>query len=416
LEKLKSNPKRQAIHTLRGYAYQIWQTVVRWTHLKENEVLYLEGAEDIDLLCEETAETIQVKNIRKSITLKSQEILDSIVHFWEHKQNNQDVKVSFRFLTTAKRGKEKGSPFGDRYGLDYWDDCKRPDSNITTLRKFLQKQALPSSTLQKFISSSSDKELRENIIKCIEWDTGNEPQDFLEELIKKKVSYYGKDYNIPPSESEKVVPHLLQYVWRVIHQSKERRLEYYDFMRVFDEATRETVPKHELNRLKQIESRFHGSLSLGESEKSGFMYVDAPLSLVPPPLPQRLSTRKKLINQLISNLDTQGLIVLQGSAGMGKSTLAKLFVHNDDDSWKWLDMRGLKPEQVKERLFQVASHGASESTEKAVIDDLNFGNQYQIYENALLSFMHVVLSRGGLVILTAQMPIPRRIALHFGPI
>jgi len=367
----------------------------------------------IDLLCQHNAETVQIKDVRKSVTLKSQDILDSIAHFWEHQENNRNYKVHFRFLTTAERGKEKGNPFGSRRGLDYWDACKRSDSQIAPLRKFLQKQGLSSDRLQQFISNSNDEELRENLIRRIEWDTGNKPSEYIEDLIKKKVSYYGNDFGITPFESEKVVPHLLEKVRKVILQENDRYLEYYDFMILFEKVTSENVPKHELNRLRQ-ESQLLGSLlPLGDSEKSGIVHVDTHLTLTPPPLPQRISARKKLIAKLISNLIANGIIVLQGSAGMGKSTLAKLIVHNHSDNWKWLDMRGLKPEQIRERLFQAASSHANDGTAKVVIDDLNFENQSQIYENALLGLIHIVLSQGGFLILTTQTQIPNRILLHF---
>jgi hypothetical protein len=58
---LESDPKRQAVHTLRGYAYQIWQSLGTWISLSEEDVLYLEGAEDLDRLGFQSAETIQVQ-------------------------------------------------------------------------------------------------------------------------------------------------------------------------------------------------------------------------------------------------------------------------------------------------------------------------------------------------------------------
>lgn len=47
---LRGDPKRQAIASLQGYAYQIWQSLYRWLHLRTDQALVLEGAEDIDLM------------------------------------------------------------------------------------------------------------------------------------------------------------------------------------------------------------------------------------------------------------------------------------------------------------------------------------------------------------------------------
>ncbi len=45
---LIADPKRQVNDALRGYVYQIWHSVNAWLDLAEDEILYLEGAEDFD--------------------------------------------------------------------------------------------------------------------------------------------------------------------------------------------------------------------------------------------------------------------------------------------------------------------------------------------------------------------------------
>jgi len=47
---LRGDPKRQAVASLQGYAYLIWQSLYRWLHLRTDQALVLEGAEDIELL------------------------------------------------------------------------------------------------------------------------------------------------------------------------------------------------------------------------------------------------------------------------------------------------------------------------------------------------------------------------------
>ena len=47
IQPLKADPKRQAHDQLRGYLYQIWHSVYAWLELAEDEILYLEGAEDL---------------------------------------------------------------------------------------------------------------------------------------------------------------------------------------------------------------------------------------------------------------------------------------------------------------------------------------------------------------------------------
>ncbi len=94
------NTKRQAIPPLRGYDYQVWQSLFRWINLGEGEVLFLEGAEDVDVLRGDEAETVQVKETARSgsVTLASANVLEAIGHFWEHQKNNPNYVVRFRFF------------------------------------------------------------------------------------------------------------------------------------------------------------------------------------------------------------------------------------------------------------------------------------------------------------------------------
>ena len=41
---------RDAWSTIRGFVYQVDLTILRWLHLKDNEILELEKGEDIDVI------------------------------------------------------------------------------------------------------------------------------------------------------------------------------------------------------------------------------------------------------------------------------------------------------------------------------------------------------------------------------
>lgn len=57
----KTDPKRDATDSIRGYVYQAYQSVLAWIQLKENEILVLEGSEDFDIHRESSVTTTQVK-------------------------------------------------------------------------------------------------------------------------------------------------------------------------------------------------------------------------------------------------------------------------------------------------------------------------------------------------------------------
>ena len=58
---LKGEPGRQAIAPIGGILYQIWQSVFAWISLESLEVLYLEGAEDFDVIGPTQATAVQVR-------------------------------------------------------------------------------------------------------------------------------------------------------------------------------------------------------------------------------------------------------------------------------------------------------------------------------------------------------------------
>lgn len=103
---LENDPRRAAVPTLNGFSFQIWRSIHRWVTLREGEVLFLEGAEDIDILGPGRAETIQVSETRASgpITLRSKKVLMAIGHFWEHQEKNPEL-IQFRFLSTSERSR-----------------------------------------------------------------------------------------------------------------------------------------------------------------------------------------------------------------------------------------------------------------------------------------------------------------------
>jgi hypothetical protein len=59
---IQGDESRQAVPALRGYRYQIPRTVYEWLDLKEGTRLYLDGAEDFDIVSFTTAEATHVKH------------------------------------------------------------------------------------------------------------------------------------------------------------------------------------------------------------------------------------------------------------------------------------------------------------------------------------------------------------------
>ena len=120
---LNHDKNREATSSIRGYVYQAYQSVLAWMQLKDEEVLFLEAAEDFDVQEGNSATVTQVKDTAGSgsITLRSGDVVDALNNYWRHKLLNRDRIIRFRFLTTATPGQEKGVIFGEeKKGIDYW--------------------------------------------------------------------------------------------------------------------------------------------------------------------------------------------------------------------------------------------------------------------------------------------------------
>jgi hypothetical protein len=101
--------------------YQIDLTIDRWLKLGANELLELERGEDIDPVVraiggdEEAGRTLeQVKYRDRSVTLRSQEVVEAIANAVKHFGANKDLTLTVQFTTNAVPGIERPSPIPKR--------------------------------------------------------------------------------------------------------------------------------------------------------------------------------------------------------------------------------------------------------------------------------------------------------------
>jgi hypothetical protein len=418
MDELISDKKRQAVPTLKGFTTQIWQSVLRWVSLDDTGVIFLEGAEDIDLLQPHHTETIQVKATAENITLQSSAVQEAIVHYWKHQHANPNDVLYFRLLTTSERGRERGNPFGDRRGLDVWDSCKFAGADCTALRSFLASQSYLPEDLRNFINNAADEELRQRLLARIEWDTGTQELPYVEDAVNRRVSGYGdRVFDLSQSESEKVVPHLLDHAWKTVIKETDRRLDSASFRRIFESVISESVPKTVLRKLRRDAQNRAELNQLGAIVNQQIGVSSGPailgeliLTSFTPLVSEKFLTRDELVADYRARLNTAGLLVLKGSTGMGKSTMADNVARVLPGAWRKLDLRGLKPEQIVDRLNYATQLVEDQQLQiDCVIDDLNFDRETLLYENSLGRFIYAVKNGNGRIIITTQGVLPNRI-------
>jgi adenylate kinase family enzyme/tetratricopeptide (TPR) repeat protein len=394
----------------------MWQSVLQWITLQPDQVLFIEGAEDFDIVGAGHAETVQVKDTAASgtVTLNSGSVLEAIAHFWEHQSNNPSLVVHFRFLTTSDRGMEQRAPFGAIRGLDHWDRCKHSLADLAVLRLvLLTKDALPAG-LKDFISSASDTELREGLVRRITWDTGQGDHEAVIEIITRRViGVAAQLFGAPPHESEKIIPHLLARVFEVARDQNDRRLDVADFLELLEELTTTRISKAKLRQLRSGARIDQSSLGAEGVQSEILELVPEDPRAYALPSFERLAKREHVIDNLIERMDLNGILVIRGSTGAGKSTLAALLASRGG-AWRRFDMRDLEPQRIREQLVRAALADSERSQDvDYIIDDLNFDSHSSSYERALSAFLRAVTTRGGRVVLTTQGELPNRVDLAF---
>jgi hypothetical protein len=130
------NPKRAATPSIRGYCFQFLCTLQRWLEIKEGELIWCEGNEDIDrMIIDGSLVEEQVKHLAKKITDASSEITSTMLNFAQgfthnhcHGYNSYHI-----FRTTAKLGDIKNQD------LKNWlNNEVITQSNIDRLMIFIQ--------------------------------------------------------------------------------------------------------------------------------------------------------------------------------------------------------------------------------------------------------------------------------------
>ena len=416
MQPLAADAKRQATDIFQGYVYQAWESLHAWINLEDGEILYLEGAEDIDLLSTSSSTTTQVKHLSKNITLRSAEVIKAIIDYWTLKKNDQR-HVIFRFFTTAARGQEQGNPFSGQRGLDYWEHCKN-SNQVKPLRKFLKQIDGFPTDLVEYLKTATDQEILDNLVLPISWLTERDSLSALRKSIEDLLIVHGDKHSLKADESKKTAPLLFDTVLKTVckKEIKERSLSKADFIREFEALTTTPVSKGELELLRNAASQLTAIvLSQGNliPPNPGGNTIDTKISA--PHIPDRklFVTRKSLKQTILGRLKTLDVLAITGSSGMGKSILSLQAVEAERNNWERISFRGIKSEYIKAIINGLCNTDAH-APQNIILDDINFGQDYAIYADTFEQFVLYLRSHGKKIIVTSQKKIPSSLASRLG--
>jgi phosphoribosyl-ATP pyrophosphohydrolase len=378
---------REAIDSLRGYAYQIYQSALAWTYLGFDEILYLEVAEDYAVAAAHALRAVQVKDTTGTVTINSDGIVASIDSFVDLLERNPGVTVSLRHLTTSKIGKEKKAEhrINDRPTLESWRSLAKA-GDLSELRRVLGNSKLANKT-KSYVASLDDKGLRENFLRRIHFDCGAPDTTLLKRQIDSRVTRLLFERDGLPSQVQNCIAVILLSILELSTKSdpNERLVTRADLERHLERATQITLNRAQFEAQNRQVARALSSPLTSENRLSGETNLKpSPVSEVP--LPPALAKRENDINNMLLCLEKFGSCWITGAAGMGKTVAARVLAHELDGAWGSINMRGLAKEHAARALLDMANTLPDYGLRGLIIDDLEQTVDTSILGNLIYLF------------------------------
>ena len=362
---------KEAINSLRGYVYQIYQSVLAWIELEEDELLYLEVAEDFSIVAEGALKAVQVKETARSVTINSEDIISTIDSFVVLQQKNPSLKVTLRHLTTSTIGEEQKREHrvGDTPTLLAWRNLAKA-GGLADLRRVLDESKL-SKKSKDFINSLDDENLRERFLKRIHFDCGAPRSDLLERQINSRVSTLLRDRGGVHSQTKRCVADILLTLLKLSTNSNrdERCIDRNCLEERLEATTHVVINRADFESQNRLIRKV---LSAGLPSETGLssaqLFRLSPITETP--LPNTLANRENEILQLQQILESVGLCWIAGAAGMGKTVAARVLAYKNGGNWASINLRGQSGEEVARVLSQAADSIKDFGLRGLIVDDL----------------------------------------------
>lgn len=148
----------------------------------------------------------------------------------------------------------------------------------------------------------------------------------------------------------------------------------------------------------------------GVSETGFSAERNSVLEMFTPPPMEGMVARTSLVDRLRERLLDSNFLLLYGSSGMGKSVLSYQISINTGLPWQRIEMRGLAPLEIHQRLLNAREAIEISSGSNILIDDLNFDKDVHIYDKALANFLNAAKRTSSKVIISSQNTLPIELA------
>lgn len=369
---------RQAVDSLRGYAYQVTAAALAWLDVEATSKIFLEVAEDYAVVAKNSISAVQVKDTQAStrVTLNTESVRDAISSFVELTASNYAADVHLRYFTTSEIGLEKALQDrpGGVSGLMYWRSAAK-GADVTPLREMLDSDKFPES-VREFVRSRGDDELRCDLLRKIHWDCGKPDLISLRKEFRDRLVVVGRDtFGIPAPDALRISNLLVHRVLEmsILDSPHDRALTRADLISIIDGSSRVSVP---IAMMDMFASASSGLLTqmLGGSSTGFPVALGLPIWLVDGsdlPASKREVPRPKVEEDIENRLRAFGVCFVVGASGVGKSSISRSVAQRIGQSYFIVDFRNADAEETRGRLDSLLSRLGGIRARVVILEDLN---------------------------------------------
>lgn len=392
---LPGDPKRQAIYSIQGTVYQAWCSIDAWLRLKNSdEVIYLEGAEDFDIVKVNSAITVQVKKNAGSISLGNAKAHEALENFWTLSCKEPSRRIDFHYLTTSSIAMEQDASFDGLKGIEAWRAAQTNPELAAKVATYLKENLPTTSSLRTFLLAATPDDIQQRLFRRFYWLTDQPEIEAVKRSVNNRIVVLLSSLGRAVSLSSNVQKYLESHFWEIVLESSasSRCLTLGDLLHQIEAATTVYL-RVPVDQLPDLIGNAPPGLALLK------------LLLGKPPRPPDPLLRRPALTQHLEELVMQRrVILLTGSVYKGKTTLAQLVaLRLSPEAW-WIKLTERKPSEVDNLFLALAGQIENEDCPSLVIiDDLDITPKaHRGYKDSLGLVLHRAYAAGRGVILTAQ--------------
>lgn len=393
-QRIVGDVARQAVASLRGYAYQVYASALAWLDLPPGSEMHLEVAEDFAFAAAGSLDAVQVKDVQGTISLASKHARDAISAFVTLTNDNPARAVRLTLMTTASVTTERNLEHrtDDVPGIERWRAAAK-GGDLGNLRDILLHLDFDSDVLA-FIHDRDDERFRRELLRRIEWRCGEGDIGDLAARFENRVAEVClEDYGVPWAESPRCTAIILLHVLRVCSRRGSRACTHQELRNLLSSSTHVSTPRRVHDAMVAALAGAPGRSAIGLGT-TGEWESEADV-----PLPTDLIPRAALVERVGSALRTASFGLLHGGSGMGKTALARLAARAVGGHWNVLDLRYRSQEEAGEQLLRYARR-PTDGRRGLIADDVP--DIHALEEGSrLVRAIGIVVERGDPLILTS---------------